>query len=241
MTPDLAIAKNRRKAQQSLSPSKNKKSTDLKNIEQIKQELESSDELLLEYDYDAFDEEYFNELEKRLDNFKVSEIRPQQKILITKGIKNKNLTIYLNQLLKHITSYNKLRKEVFSDFITSLDIDKIEGEFYKLREKLQNTGNWPRGNYKQWKYCTYGGDIEFDNIENGGHFNIAMSNINSIKYRSIHKYIEGTTNKSVESEYINEHMEEIPKMLDLLVLQKKIKVIRTPFYEKQYELVNNGT
>lgn len=214
---------------------------ELIKIEQIKQELDTKGQLLIEYDFDAFDENYFNELVKELTDFKVSEIRPCQKIWITKGINTDILYTKLNQLVLHIISYNKIRTEVFNEFLSSLGIDKIEGEFYKLRIKLQSQNAWPKGEFKDWNYWSHGGDIEFDNTENGSHFNIRMSNINSIKPWSIHRYLKGITPKSEESKFIVEHKEEIPRMLDLLVLQNELKAIRTPFGEKQYQLENKGT
>lgn len=210
--------------------------TELLKIEQIKQKLLLDSELLIEYDFNAFDENYFNNLVIELPSFKVSEIRPLQKIWITKGIDTQILHKYLGQLAIYIIDYNQLRSKVFREFLSSLNIDKIEGEFYKLREKLQDLNAWPNGKFKNWKYWSHGGDIDFDNIKNESHFNIAMSNIRSIKYWSIYRYIKALNNENVETKFIVENKEEIPRMLDLLALQNKLKVIRTQFGEKQYQL-----
>lgn len=210
--------------------------TELPEIEQIKQKLSLDSELLIEYDFDAFDENYFNNLVIELPSFKVSEIRSHQKIWITKGIDTQILHKYLDQLVIYIIDYNQLRTKIFREFLSSLNIDKIEGEFYKLREKLQDLNAWPNGKFKNWKYWSHGGDIEFDNIKNESHFNIAMSNISSIKYWSIYRYIKALNNENVETKFLVENKEEIPRMLDLLALQNKLKVIRTQFGEKQYQL-----
>lgn len=214
--------------------------TELPTIEQIRQRLSFNSEMFIEYQIDAFDENYFNNLVKELPNFKVSEIRPYQKIMITKGINSQILHEYLDQLGIHIIEYDQMRTKIFNEFLLSLNIDKIEGEFYKLREKLQDLNTWPKGIFKNWKYWSHGGDIEFDNVENESHFNIAMSNITSIKYWSIHRYIKSINNKNKETNFIVKNMEEIPRMLDLLALENKIEVIRTQFGEKQYQLKNNG-
>ncbi len=199
-------------------------------------DLKSKDKLLIEFDYDAFNSTYFNKLVEDLPNHNVSEIRPRQKISITHGINNNTLNKYLEELVIQIKSYNKVRTQVFGQFLLSLGLDKIEVEFYKLREKLQSLNAWPKGNFENWHYWSHGIDIEFDNYENGSHFNIAMSNINSIKYWSIHRYIESIVNKSQESKFIVKHKQTIPKMFDLLVLQNRLVAIRTPFGEKQYEV-----
>jgi len=211
---------------------------DLPKIEQIRKVLESKNELLIEYEFDAIEPEYFNELVRELTNYTVSEIRPLQKVWITKGIETNILNQYLNQLKNHIVSYNEIRNQVFREFLNSLGIDEIEDEFYKLREKLKESNQWPKGTFKNWNYWSHGGDIEFDNTENGNHFNIRMSNVKDIKFWSIHRYLCSILNQTKETKFLADNKEAIRKMLDLLVLQKTLKTIRTPFGEKQYVFVN---
>lgn len=214
--------------------------TELPKIEHVKENLEINGEFLIEYEFDAFNEEYFNMLVRELKDYRVSEIRPNQKIWITSGINSKSLNNYVSSLVEHIISYNELRNNVFNQFLLSLDLTDIEGQLYMLREKLQSTNKWPKGKFEKWNYWSHGGDIEFDYFDNSSHFNIAMSNINCIKYWSIHRFVKGKANKSAETEFISNHKDEIPRMFDLLVLNKKMKAIRTPIYEKQYELIDNG-
>ncbi len=207
----------------------------LLTLDKIQDELKSKSELLMEFE---FDENYFNKLVRELPNCMVYEIRPLQKIWIKSCIHSEILKLYLDHLFNHIIDYNKLKTNQFRDFLKSLNINSIEGEFYKLREKLQKINAWPKGKFESWNYRAHGLDIEFDNNETGGHFNIAMTNINSIQYWSVHKYITSINDQSEESKFIVENKEIIPKMFDLLVLQNKLKAIRTNLGQKLYILLD---
>jgi hypothetical protein len=209
--------------------------TKLLTLEQIQDELKSKNEILMEFE---FGENYFNNLVRELPNYIVYEIKPLRKIWIKSGIHSEILNLYLDHLFNQIIDYNKLKTNQFRDFLNSLNINSIEDKFYKLREKLQITDAWPKGKFESWNYRAHGLDIEFDNNENGGHFNIAMTNINSIQYWSVHKYITSINDQSEESKFIVENKEIIPKMFDLLVLQNKLNPIRTNIGQKLYILVD---
>lgn len=210
----------------------------LPDISEIKNELDLNGKMLIEYDDIAFDANYFNDLVLHLPKFHFSEIRPLHKIWITKGVDTKMVTPYLEELRIQIKEYNSIREKTFSAFIKHLNLKNVEGEFYKLRRKLQETNDWPKGKYNEWNYWFHGGDIEFDNNRTGEHFNIRMSNVRSVKYWSIYKFILGTNSGSEIGKFISDKKEMVSKMLDLLVLDKKMFEIRTEFGEKQYELVN---
>ena len=193
--------------------------------------------MLIEYDDIVFDASYFNDLVLQLPKFHVSEIRPLHKISISKGIATTIITPYLDELRNQIKQYNNLREKTFSAFLRHLNLKNVEGQFYKLRRKLQETNDWPKGKFNEWNYWFHGGDIEFDNIRTGEHFNIRMTNIRSVKYWSIHKYILGTKNESEIGKFIADKKEMVSKMIDLLVLDEKMVEIRTEIGEKQYELI----
>lgn len=209
----------------------------LPNISEIKNELESNGKMLIDNDDIVFDAYYFNDLVLQLPKFQVSEIRPLYRISITKGIDSKIIYPYLDELQNQIKEYKKLRKKIFNQFLDNLNLKNIEGEFYKLRNKLKETNDWPKGNFGDWNYWFHGGDIEFDNNGTGQHFNIRMTNIRSIKFWSIYKFIIGTNRKSDVGKFIFDKKEVIIKMFDLLVIEKRMIVIRTEFGEKQYELL----
>lgn len=221
-----------------ISQQKRIKLKKLPTIELIKNELSDEDSYLIEYEVNSFDSKYFNSLVKLLPKYRVSEIRPFQKIWIIKGTESKYILPYLDDILVQIKKYKILRTTIFNRFLNSLEIENIEGNFYKLREKLQETDKWPKGVYENWSYWSHGGDIEFDNESTGEHFNIRMANIQSLKFWSIHKFIRGTNKDSDLGKFIKDKKEVVSKIFDLLVVENKMKVIRTDFGEKQYELIN---
>ncbi len=208
----------------------------MSTIDQIKEEMKSKNELLIDFYFNDSNSKYFNDLVRELPNFNVNEIRPLQKIRIAKGIESKILYQYLGQMKSHIMSYNKLRILVFYEFLASLKIDEIEGKFFKLREKLEKIKKWPKGIYKEWSYWSHGSDIEFDNNETGCHFNVQMANINALAYWSVHRYICNTLDQSLETKFIMDNKDAIPKIFDLMVLQNDLKVERTQYGEKHYIL-----
>lgn len=205
-------------------------------LSEIRRKLKANGEMLIEYEERIIDSTYFNNLVLKLPKYNVSEIRPLHKICISKGIDTEIIVPHLNTLIFQIRAYIKVREYTFNQFLNHFNLKDIEGNFYKLRTRLKENDTWPKGEYKDWNYWSHGGDIEFDNRSTGEHFNIRMSNIRSVKYWSIYKFIMGTNEKSEIREFLIKKKEVISKMFDLLVIDKKMKVIRTDFGEKQYEL-----
>lgn len=208
------------------------------NIELIKNGLSDKGSYLIEYEVNSFDSNYFNELVKLLPEYSVQEIRAFQKIWIIEGTDTKQILPYLDEMLIQIKKYKILRETTFNQFLTHLKIEDIEGNFYKLRVKLQDANEWPKGVYKEWNYWSHGGDIEFDNETTGEHFNIRMANIRSLKFWSIYKFIIGTNGESEVGAFVSENKDVIRKMFDLFVLNNDMLEIRTELSEKQYELVS---
>lgn len=205
-------------------------------ISEIKKSILSKGRYLIEYEIDNFEPSYFNKLVLELPDCHVHEVRPLQKIWIKKGIETESVNPYLSELNEILANYSICRTKVFTQFLAKFHLKDIAGEFYKLRRKLQEIQEWPKGNFEDWNYWSHGGDIEFDNQITFEHFNINMSNIQDLKYWSIYNHIIKSRKETNLANFIKGESEKVSKMFDLLVLENKLLVIRTPFGAKQYEL-----
>lgn len=198
--------------------------------------LREEGSIIMEFDKVEIEPTYFNKLVLEFSEYYVTEIRPLKKVIIKKGVTSSRLEKYLNEMFQIIVTYSKTREMVFTKFLDKLGIKDIEGQFYKLRVKLQENNEWPKGDYLNWKYWIHGGDIEFDQLTTGQHFNVSMAMIEDLKSWSIYNHIIRSMKETEIYNFVYDQPEIVSKMFDLLVINSKLKSIRTFYGAKIYAL-----